>query len=171
MAKSGFFVLPRVLVKLVLAVVAGELLRFRFLEGLLSWRSPACVGSCGVGWWKTGCVALRRRRLWPWRCNVDGLPLLYSFSSCSWRRRLAVVVMDLESVVLYLTGGTNRGGNTSQCHGYQLMSMVIELIPVHLLLSSRIRLSAGCYCRRCFAFLWSMRLLAFENLSHNMNDF
>ncbi|CAN6852737.1 unnamed protein product [Brassica oleracea var. botrytis] len=70
----------RVLVKLVLAVVAGELLRFRFLEGLLSWRSPACVGSCGVGWWKTGCVVLRRR-LWPWRCNVDGLPLLYSFSS------------------------------------------------------------------------------------------
>ena len=93
-------------------------------------------------------------------------------SSSSWRRRLAVVVMDLESVVLYLTGGTNREGNTSQCHGYQLMSMVvlsftfllqvIELIPVHLLLSSRIRLSAGRYCRRCFAFLWSMRLLAFE---------
>ncbi|WZZ33626.1 hypothetical protein YC2023_017027 [Brassica napus] len=46
-------------------------------------------------------------------------------SSSSWRRRLAVVVMDLESVVLYLTGGTNREGNTSQCHGYQLMSMVV----------------------------------------------
>ncbi|KAL0825800.1 hypothetical protein Bca101_049477 [Brassica carinata] len=93
-------------------------------------------------------------------------------SSSSWRRRFAVVVMDLESVVLYLTGGTNREGNTPQCHGYQLVSMVvlsftfllqvIELIPVHLLLSSRIRLSAARYCRRCFAFLWSMRLLAFE---------